>query len=81
MSNMIPSNLFGSISGDYCLYFYLLSVMGLVFFVLAIVGTLFIGISKNKGVDFYIPAVVQSLAYFLIYLQNRLLFNMCSKTL
>ncbi len=81
MSDMVPSNLFGTISGDYCVYFYLLSVMGLVFFVLAIVGTLYIGISKNKGFDFFVPAAVQSLAYFLIYLQNRILFNMCAKTL
>jgi hypothetical protein len=31
--------------------------------------------------DFFLPAAVQSLAYFFIYLQNRLLFNMCAKTL
>lgn len=79
--NMVPSNLFGNISSEYCLYFYLLSVIGIVFFVLAIVGSVYIGVSKNKGIDFYLPATIHSLAYFLIYLQNRLLFNMCSKTL
>ena len=81
MSEMIPSNLFGEISGEYCVYFYLLSVVGLVFFVISIVGIVYIGIRKSKGFDFFLPALVQSLAYFIIYLQNRLLFNMCSKTL
>jgi hypothetical protein len=81
MSGVIPSNLFGSISGEYCVYFYLLSVVGLVFFVLSIIGIAVIGIRKNKGFDFYVPATVQSLMYFLFYLQARLLFNMCSRTL
>ena len=81
MSDMIPANLFGNISSDYCVYFYFLSVIGLVFFVLAIVGTVYIGISRKKGIDFFVPAVIHSLAYLLIYLQNRLLFNMCAKTL
>jgi hypothetical protein len=81
MSDVIPKNLFGTISGEYCIYFYLLSVIGLVFFAISIAGIAYIGISKNKGMDFFLPALVQSLAYFFIYLQNRLLFNMCSKTL
>ena len=81
MSGILPSNLFGNISGEYCVYFYLLSVIGLVFFVISIAGIAYIGISRKKGLDFYLPATVQSLAYFFIYLQNRLLFNMCSKTL
>jgi len=81
MSGVIPTNLFGDISGEYCVYFYLLSVVGLVFFVLAIVGIVVIGISKNKGFDFYAPAFIQSLMYFLFYVQSRLLFNMCSRTL
>jgi hypothetical protein len=52
-----------------------------VFFVLAVVGIVVIGISKNKGFDFYLPAFIQSLMYFFFYLQSRFLFNMCSRTL
>lgn len=81
MTNVLPKNLFGNISGEYCVYFYLLSVIGLVFFAISIAGIAYIGISRGKGLDFFLPAVVQSLAYFFIYLQNRLLFNMCAKTL
>jgi hypothetical protein len=75
------SGLFGNISGQYCLYFYLLSVIGIVLFVISIAGILYIGISRKKGLDFFGPAFVQTLAYFFIYLQNRLLYNMCSRTL
>jgi|LauGreSBDMM110SN_4_FD.fasta_scaffold334962_1 hypothetical protein len=75
------ASLFGNISSQYCLYFYLLSVIGIVFFIVTIVGVLYIGISRKKGLDFFGPAFVQSLAYFFIYLQNRLLYNMCAKTL
>ena len=80
-ASVIPSNLFGKISGEYCIYFYLLSIVGLVFFGFAIIGIVFIGISKNKGFDFYLPYSMSALMYFFIYLQNRLLFNMCAKTL
>lgn len=81
MSGILPTNLFGPLSRDYCLYFYLLSAIGLFFFVVSIIGILYVGFSKGKGFDFYLPAVISSLAYFVIYLQNRLLFTMCSKTL
>ena len=81
MSNILPKNIFGNISGEYCIYFYLLSVVGLVFFAVTVIGILYFGIRRSKGADFFIPAIMQSLAYFFIYLQNRLLFNMCAKTL
>ena len=81
MLNMLPKNVFGNISGEYCVYFYLLSVVGLVFFVISVVGILYVGLRRSKGTDFFLPALLQSLAYFFIYLQNRLLFNICSKTL
>ena len=63
------------------MYFYLLSAIGLFFFVVSLIGAIYFGFSKGKGFDYYVPALISSLAYFVIYLQNRLLFNMCSKTL
>jgi hypothetical protein len=77
----MSGNLFGPISKDYCLYFYILSVIGLVFFALALFGAVYVGMSKGKGVDYFIPAIAASFVYFLTYLQNRLLYNMCAKTL
>ena len=78
---MNTSNLFGPISRDYCLYFYLLSIIGLVFFAIAIFGAVYVGLSKGKGAEYFIPTLLSSFIYFFAYLQNRLLYNMCAKTL
>jgi hypothetical protein len=78
---MNTGNLLGPISKDYCLYFYLLSVIGLVLFALALFGAVYVGLSKGKGAEYFIPAIAASFVYFLTYLQNRLLYNMCAKTL
>ena len=78
---MNGGSLFGAIGKEYCLYFYLLSVIGLFLFVVALFGAVYVGLSKGKGVDYFLPAIAASLVYFLTYLQNRLLYNMCAKTL
>ena len=78
---MNTGNLLGPISKEYCLYFYLLSVIGLVLFAVALFGAVYVGLSRGKGVEYFIPAIAASFVYFLTYLQNRLLYNMCSKTL
>ena len=78
---MNGGSLFGAISKEYCLYFYLLSVIGLFLFVVALFGAIYVGLSKGKGAEYFIPAIAASLVYFLTYLQNRLLYNMCAKTL
>lgn len=78
---MTTGNLFGPISKDYCLYFYLLSVAGLFLFAVTLFAAVYIGMSKGKGTEYFITAIAASLAYFLAYLQNRLLYNMCTKTL
>jgi hypothetical protein len=81
MSAILPKNIFGNISGEYCVYFYLLSVVGLVFFAISVIGIVYFGVRRSKGVEFFLPAFLQALAYFFIYFQNRLLFNMCARTL
>lgn len=55
MSGILPTNLFGPLSRDYCLYFYLLSAIGLFFFVVSIIGILYVGFSKEKGSTFISP--------------------------
>jgi len=70
-------NLFGPLSKQYCLYFYFLSIIGLVFVVLIVVTALFIGITKRKGLDFYLATLSGALAYGILYFQNRLLHSMC----
>jgi hypothetical protein len=81
MENKTLDALFGPLNKKYCLWFYILSIVGFVFLVLAIALTLFIGISKRKGIDFYIQMLIGSLAYGIFYFQNRLLYSMCSNTM
>lgn len=74
-------SLFGPISKEYCFYFYILSVLGLVFMVLMFLLTLYVGIRKKEGFAFYLKSFSIALVYGVMYLQNRLLFNMCSNSL
>ena len=73
--------LFGPLSKNYCFYFYILSVFGLISLVLLVLSSLFIGISQKKGSLFYLQMISVAVVYGMIYLQNRLLFNMCSHSL
>ena len=77
MENSTMQYLFGPLSKQYCLYFYFLSIIGLVFVVLIVVSALFIGITKRKGLDFYLAMLSGALAYGILYFQNRLLHSMC----
>jgi hypothetical protein len=74
-------DLFGPLSKQYCLYFYVLSVIGLISLVLFVLSSLFIGISKKKDGIFYFQVLAMAIVYGMMYLQNRLLFVMCSHSL
>ena len=73
----ILDKLFGPISKEYCLLFYFFSIYGFVAMVLLLLIGLFIGITKRRGIDWYLGILSVSLFYFVIYLQNRLLHTMC----
>lgn len=73
--------LFGPMSKQYCLYFYILSVFGLVSLLFLVISSLVLGISKGKGITFYLGSISVAIVYGMIYLQNRMLFNMCSNSL
>ncbi len=74
-------SLFGPLSKSYCFYFYILSVFGMISLVLLVITTLFVGISRKKGLMFFLQAASVAIIYGMFYLQNRLLFNMCSHSL
>ena len=76
MENTLDT-LFGPLSKQYCVYFYVLSIIAFVLMVLSLLAALFIGITKRKGIDFYVQMVIGSLAYLVVYFQNRLLHSMC----
>lgn len=73
--------LFGPINKKYCLYFYILSIVGFVYFAGFLISGVFIGLSKRKTFEYYVMLVSGALVFFLFYFQNRLLYTMCSQSL
>ena len=73
-------SLFGPLNKNYCFYFYILSVFGLISLVLLVITTLFIGVSTKKTGSFYMQMLSVAVIYGMMYLQNRLLFNMCNNS-
>jgi hypothetical protein len=81
---LINSNdfsLFGPLPGKYCYLFYSLSLISFVLFILTIIGFLVLLINPGKEVTYLtlINVFYVIILYFVIYLQNRILFNMCEK--
>lgn len=74
----IMDYLYGPLSKDYCIYFYILSILGFVLLILFLVPAIFMGIMKRKGVDYYFTVLGVSFGYAIFYFQNRLLHSMCS---
>jgi hypothetical protein len=70
-------NLVGPIGHQYCVYFYLLSVLAVFFFAVVVVGVIYTGIKRKMGMSFYALSLLYSTQFLLVYLQNRLLYNMC----
>jgi|LauGreDrversion2_2_1035103.scaffolds.fasta_scaffold86373_2 hypothetical protein len=71
-------SLFGPLSRDYCVLFYYLSVIGLIFFFLVLVSGAGMLIMKKVPLTFAWHLVWVLVIYAVFYLQNRLLYNMCS---
>ena len=67
----------GPISEKYCIYFYILSILAIVFFAIIFVGIIYTGVTKKMGFTFFFLSLLYSTQFLLIYLQNRLLYNMC----
>lgn len=69
--------LFGPLGKEYCYYFYALSLFGLISLVLLLISAVVMIASKRRGGAFYVQMLSAAFAYAILYLQNRLLFNMC----
>ena len=81
MAESTLQSLFGPLNRKYCLWFYYLSIMGFVLFILMLISSVYIGITRRKGLDFYIQMLSPALVYAIVYFQNRLLYTMCSSSL
>lgn len=66
---------------DQCLWFYLLSVIGFILVIFAIISGIYYGITQKKNSSFYLSIFFVSTWYFIFYFQNRLLYSMCVKTI
>ena len=73
----VVNDLVGPISEKYCIYFYILSVLAIVFFAVIFVGIIWTGVTKKMGFSFFFLSLLYSTQFLLVYLQNRLLYNMC----
>ncbi len=80
MSDFMTS-LFGPLSGEYCNYFYFLSILAFFLFAITILAGFYTGIIKGKSGMYYAGIIGASLAYFITYFVNRLMYSVCSKSL
>ena len=77
MDNFLQT-IFGPLSKDYCVYFYVLSMIGFFLLVLQAITTLIVGISQRKGFEFYLYMLIVGIVYpGIMYFQNRILHSMC----
>jgi len=76
----LDNYLFGPVSAQYCIWFYIISIFGFVFLCLNLLG--FIVSLFMKKVHFSVPFTLFTSVgtCFFVYFQNRLLYNMCLKS-
>ena len=81
MEKSFMETIYGPLSKEYCIYFYILSVFGFVLLIVVILSTIIIGITQKKNSRFYMEMFMLAIPYGLIYFTNRLLYSMCSGSL
>ena len=74
---------FGPLSRDYCVYFYILTIMSALAFVMSVISIGYYTITHIKKVDsmFVFNSVYVLFSSFLVYFVNRLLHTMCVKSI
>ena len=70
--------IYGPISKKYCLYFYILSVIGFILLLVVLLATIYQCFTKKHPMTFYLNMIMLAILYGMFYLQNRLLYNMCT---
>lgn len=81
--NNFMEDYFGPLGKEYCVYFYVLSIIFGITFVLSSISIGYFMITHHKRVDatFIANSFLILFNSFLAYLSNRLLNTMCVKTL
>lgn len=77
------NDLFGPLPKKYCLYFYLLSIIGFAIFLFYALLFLYIIFTASKKIDasFYVMTSYMLINSLLIYFTYRLLYSMCMNSL
>jgi hypothetical protein len=70
-------DLFGPLGRDYCAWFYFLSILGFLAFLMYAIPALILGIQKREKFSYYFSVLSISSLYLITYFQNRLLHTMC----
>lgn len=81
--NSFMEQYFGPLPREYCVYFYMLSIVFGVMFVTSLITIAYFMITHIKKVNtmFIVNSIFVLLNSFLAYLANRLLHTMCVKAI
>ena len=81
MSFSLNDFLFGSLCVEFCLYFYILSVIQFSVGVFMLISLLYMLTLGNKKVNtiMVMPVLMGSFAYFILYMQSSLFLGVCSR--
>ena len=79
--NGFADTFFGPLPRSYCAYFYILSVIGLLFVIVSLFGLGKLMMDKSSDRKSYMAATIGALTYGIIYFQNRILHGMCVHSL
>tara|TARA_B100001175_G_scaffold305003_1_gene301614 strand:+ start:674 stop:922 length:249 start_codon:yes stop_codon:yes gene_type:complete len=81
--NSLMDTLFGPLPEYYCLYFYIISILGAVFALIALVNVIALLLFSKDGKKWQMAGAFMMifLMYFVLYFKSRLLNTMCRKSL
>jgi len=82
MSNIL-SSISGPLDKSSCAYFFILTILFFVIFVISIIGHIFILIKDRKSLTFsnITGGVYMMFTLFMAYFVNRLMYTICNKSL
>ena len=82
MSVSLMDQYFGPLPREYCMYFYVLSIVFGIMFVMSAISIAYFMVTHIKKINtmFIVNSIFILLNSFLAYLANRLLHTMCVKS-
>ena len=81
MTSTFANDVFGTLSKQYCIYFYILCVCSFIACILALFGFFVLFTQKNTPTATYLTTFAIVINYFLFYISHRLYYSMCINSL